>query len=337
MTPSRTLTVRSPEDVLALVVSVLGFQPADSVVMVTRTATASFHARADLPVATEGVGAVAEHLADAAVMNHAQEAILVTYSGDPVIADGMTDELTARLAERGIAVDLTFREYDGRWYHSGGARHPADCSTTTAGTAYDLASHPFILESRYLDREIYRDRAGLRASLRGPVALVADTQLALLDVARHFLQRGLGEAREEDPELHEQEVAETEWALGRILDATAFSAEEIARLVLALGIREIRDSLWLAMDRATADHWCRRLKEVVRATPDDLVAEPSGLLAFASWLAGDGALAWCAVDLAREAEPDHTLASLVAQALESAVPPSAWEAPTLGTAGPGET
>jgi len=266
-------------------------------------------------------------------MNHAREAILVTYSGDPVIADGMTDELTARLVERGIAVDLTFREYDGRWYHSGAAPHP-DCSPATAGTAYDLAAHPFILESRYLDREIYRDRAGLRASLRGPVALVAATELALLDVARRVLEQGPGEGREEDPDLHEQEVAETEWALGRIPEATAFSAEEVARLVLGLGIREIRDALWLAMDRATADHWCRRLKEVVRATPDDLVAEPSGLLAFASWLAGDGALAWCAVDLAREAEPDHTLASLVAQALESAVPPSAWEAPTLGTTGP---
>ena len=50
--------------------------------------------------------------------------------------------------------------------------------------------------------------------------------------------------------------------------------------------------------------------------------------------AGDGALAWCAVDRGREVDPDHSLAGLVADLLEGAVPPTAWErrASGLGSA-----
>jgi hypothetical protein len=56
------------------------------------------------------------------------------------------------------------------------------------------------------------------------------------------------------------------------------------------------------------------------------------VLAFAAWLAGDGALAWCAVDRCQAVEPDHSLAGLVAQLLESATSPDDWEVlrPRLG-------
>jgi hypothetical protein len=65
-------------------------------------------------------------------------------------------------------------------------------------------------------------------------------------------------------------------------------------------------------------------RELVRRTPEELAAPVAGLLAFAAWLSGDGALAWCAVERALRADPDHTLARLVGRALEGAVPPSAW-------------
>ena len=56
------------------------------------------------------------------------------------------------------------------------------------------------------------------------------------------------------------------------------------------------------------------------------------MLAFAAWLAGDGALAWCAVDRCRESAPTHSLAALVAQLLDSAMSPDRWEVlrPELG-------
>jgi hypothetical protein len=63
----------------------------------------------------------------------------------------------------------------------------------------------------------------------------------------------------------------------------------------------------------------------VRACPDELVASAAGVLAFAAWLSGHGALAWCAVDRALAADPRNTLARLVADMLDAALPPARWE------------
>ena len=63
----------------------------------------------------------------------------------------------------------------------------------------------------------------------------------------------------------------------------------------------------------------------MRRAPLEVLAPPATLLAFAAWLAGDGALAWCALDRAREADPDYSMAALVERALTCAVPPSTWE------------
>ena len=66
-------------------------------------------------------------------------------------------------------------------------------------------------------------------------------------------------------------------------------------------------------------------RDVVRRAPAELRADPAALLGFAAWLSGHGALAWCAVELAQESDPDHGLAALLTTALSAAVPPTAWE------------
>lgn len=329
MTTPRTLTVRSPEDVLALVVSVLGFQPAESVVMVTRTASASFHARADLPSVTYGpdqidaIDELAEHLAGAAATNRAQEAIVVTYCADSSLAGAVTSALVASLARRGIGVEMTLREHAGRWYATGEtAGGTGERTGEREGTEYDLRVHPFVLESHFLDREIYRDRDELASSLRGTAEQVARTERELAGAAARLSSPG------DSGGLSDEDVAgEVGWIRDRVADDAPLSSGEVARIAVVLGVRDVRDGVWMGMSRAGAARWRRRLKEAVRSTPPDLVVEPAALLAFASWLAGDGALAWCAVDLARSGDPEHTLASLVAQALEAAIPPDVWDGP----------
>jgi len=59
--------------------------------------------------------------------------------------------------------------------------------------------------------------------------------------------------------------------------------------------------------------------------PQHVRAAPAALLGFAAWLAGNGALAWCAVDVAEEAEPGYPLAALLASTLAGAVPPAVWQ------------
>ncbi len=60
------------------------------------------------------------------------------------------------------------------------------------------------------------------------------------------------------------------------------------------------------------------------AAPPSCSPHRPSLLAFAAWLAGDGALAWCALDRCALADPDYRMAGLVAHTLEHALPPSAW-------------
>src|SRR5260370_9284211 len=67
--------------------------------------------------------------------------------------------------------------------------------------------------------------------------------------------------------------------------------------------------------------------DLVRRLPADCVAPPAALLAFTAWQAGDGALASVAIERALEADPDYSMALLVADALHAGLPPSAPRLP----------
>ena len=97
-----------------------------------------------------------------------------------------------------------------------------------------------------------------------------------------------------------------------------------ARLLVALRDRGARDAVLDAVDREAADQRLTLWSCLVRAAPNDLLAPVASVLAFHAWLAGDGALAWCALERAAEGEPSCSLADVVAEALEQALPPSLW-------------
>jgi hypothetical protein len=48
------------------------------------------------------------------------------------------------------------------------------------------------------------------------------------------------------------------------------------------------------------------------------------MAAFASWLSGDGAKAWCALDQV-PTDQNYPMATVVAEALHGGLPPSEWE------------
>jgi len=108
------------------------------------------------------------------------------------------------------------------------------------------------------------------------------------------------------------------------LEAGRFKPVELARVLLGLLDAEGRDAAWAAMSRDVATPHVRLWTDAVQRAPDDLVAAPAAVLGLAAWLAGHGALAWCAVDRCQAVDPGNTLAQLVAEMLTHAVPPSAW-------------
>ncbi len=149
------------------------------------------------------------------------------------------------------------------------------------------------------------------------------------DAMRRFhaaARRPLGPA--DDAGARHHLVAEGHWVRDRVRRYLAtgepLDAQEAGRMAVAMVNIEVRDVAWAEMDHDNADQHVELWRDLVRRVPLDLLAGPAALLGFAAWLSGNGALAWCAVDRCREAEPDYRLAGLIASTLMQAVPPSTW-------------
>jgi hypothetical protein len=162
----------------------------------------------------------------------------------------------------------------------------------------------------------FRDRAELADSL-SPVDLGVVEEVEAAHAALPPL-----------PEVGQELLLESLWLMelvrALVEQPRVPEVEAVARFLRVLRHRDVRDLVWCDITRNSAEAHVALWREVVRRSPDELVAPAAGLLAFASWLAGDGALAWCAVDRCLCADPDHVLGQLVGQALSSALPPSTW-------------
>jgi hypothetical protein len=329
MTNTRTFTAKSPADLLALVPCVLGFHPEDSLVMLTLGDAADhFHARIDLPRDADDLAEVVGSLHQVVTRHRVRRVVLVAYSEDQCVALELSDRLRGALEVDGVTVVEAIRADGERWYSLTGCT--GSCCPVE-GTPYDLGSHPFTAQSVLDGQVTLGSRQELADSLIGTdpdavdeVETAADQAMSRFTAAcRH----PLGPSDPEGARRHL--VQEGQWVAERVrrflADGLSLDADDAGRLLVALVAIEIRDVAWAEMTRANARRHVDLWRDLVRRTPRDLMAAPAGLLGFAAWLSGDGALAWCAVERCQEAEPDYRLAALLTDALAGAVPPSRWE------------
>ncbi len=103
--------------------------------------------------------------------------------------------------------------------------------------------------------------------------------------------------------------------------------DQIAWLSVALTDLRVRDDAWARMDPAYRDAHRRLWTDVVRRACPAYVPAPASLLAFTAWQAGDGALANIAIERALDADSAYSMALLLAEAIESGMPPSAARLP----------
>lgn len=328
MDPTTTRRISSPVDLLALVPCVLGFHPEDSLVLVVLAGEGTnLHARVDLPTTDEEADAVAASLLNAAWRVGGRQVALIAYSAHAEEAAEATRGLAAALACHDLDVVCTIRADGQRWYS-------LDCDEDCCpaqGWPYDLTTHAFTAQSVLDGQVTYTDRQALADSLVGTdpdrlevVASAADDALRRLEDAA---VRG-GGAQPDAEAARRHLVSEGAWVCDRLRrrleTGEPLDGPETGRLVVALIDIDVRDVAWASMSRDNAEAHVELWREVVRHAPEELSAAPAALLGFAAWLAGDGALAWCAVDRCRRADPDYRLAELVADALTLAVPPSSW-------------
>ena len=307
--------VRTTEDVIALVPHVLGFHPEESLVMLTFGAPAgSFHARVDLPRSLDATAEVVDLLAHAVRANAATTAMVVACSGDHPTAVRVVSVLLPALRRAGAEVVEVVRA-DGRCWWSLLDPEPVP-------HPYDVSAHPFAAEWVLAGEVVRESRQAVVDSLRGTGATDAQA-----------------EAVEEVISQRRDPCIEAAWLRDWLADRAArprdepvvAASEQDAARVLALVVdAEQRDVACVDLTRDRAPALCEVWSDLVRRAPDALVAGPAGLLALTAWLAGDGALAWCAVDRALAQDPDHPLARCVAAALQQAVPPSSWRPPGPG-------
>jgi Domain of unknown function (DUF4192) len=297
-TPSTTLQARTPEDVLAAVPVVLGFEPDDSVVMLTFGGTETFHARVDLPPPSEVDDAVAQ-LLEPALLHSAARVLFVVYADDGRAARLVMRRLRGAFGRAGIDVVEVLRVHRGRWFAPGRPGAPLD------GVPYDVGDHRFRAQAVVEGIVVHRSRGELEQLLEGRADAMAEVGRAV--------RRALPSPPDEIADLVDLRV-----------DAGRFGTPELARVLLGLQEQRGRDAALTAMSRDAAVQHVRLWTDAVQRAPAELVAAPAAVLALAAWLAGHGALAWCAVDRSRAADPDLSLTGLVADLLTRALPPSAW-------------
>lgn len=297
---------RTPEDVLATVPLVLGFEPEDSLVLLTFGATQPFHARVDLPREPEHVRSVCDQLVWPSLQHRVARVLLVAYTSDRSWGGEVLRAVAACFESQGIDVVACLRADADRWWSVGSE---PSCEEDGPGTPYDAAGHAFRARAVLEGRVTLPDRATLAASVAPrPDGPTPD----LLDALRH--------ADPPDP-------AAFEALLDVLLDTgDRPDDEQVADLLVAVRLGRYRDRVARRLGRDTARAHVALWSEVVRRAPESHVADAAGVLALAAWVAGDGALAWCAVDRARAVDPEHTLCGLVSGLLEAAVPPREWEA-----------
>ncbi|PVG83678.1 hypothetical protein DDE18_04960 [Nocardioides gansuensis] len=300
--PTRLLA-RTPEDIVAFAPVALGFTPATSAVMITVGQDQTFHARVDLPDDVDGAEEVVDALLGPAQRHEVRQVLFVVYDDDTAVADEVAWALHDGFTAAGIEVVDVLRVHDGHWF----AVLPGRPRSAYAGTPFDTTSHPFVAQAVYEGKVVLGSREELRASLDPDPGAVAATEAALAGA------RPLSPAQV-------QRLVRHHTAAGTTCDP-----DELARLAVSLRDPALRDEAWGWVDRGWAREHLAFWRDAVRRVPEHTMPSVAAVLAFAAWLAGEGALAWCAVDRCREVQPGHSLARLVADMLTSAAPPRMWD------------
>ena len=317
--------ITGPADLLQAVPYLLGFRPAASLVLVgLASGRLLVTARMDLSDLAEPD--VLPHTLRAMVRGGTERIVAAIFddtAGAPFGRDGLPwrglgDELrgVCAAAGTGTRLDDLLLVCGGRWW-SLVCEEPACCPRE--GRLLPTVPSPFVAAATYEGIVALPSRAAL-----------ADTLTPLPDAEREALRPLLRTAERQVPaeaaeaerrryiRLRRRELLEAARAAGR--NAPALSDADVVRLGVALRATPVRDAVWTAGDASRVDG--RELwRELARRLPAPYDAAPAFLFGWASWRAGEGALAQVACERAIASDPRYSAADLLQAALSQAVDP----------------
>ena len=332
--PRVRVRVGSPLSLLAVVPGLLGFEPADSIVVLGTGQPSSevqLTLRYDLPgpAAPRAAAALADGVAGILAAQRIMTAAAVCYGADSVVTP-VADAVRARAAEAGITLTEVLRAERGR-YWSYVCSNPDCCPAD--GTPFDVSEHPVTRAFAAAGRRVLASRQELAATV-APVdgdlartmrAATRQAERQLGDQAGRKSRAGRWIARRRlVAAVGQPMVAE---AIGRCRTGDPISPDQAAWLVVALRELRVRDDAWARMLPEHNVAHTRLWTDLTRLAPPGYVCGPASLLAFVAWQAGDGALANVALDRALADDGRYSMARLLRRALDAGAPPSVARLP----------
>jgi len=333
-TAPQRVRVGSPLSLLAVVPGLLGFEPADSIVVIGTgqpAAEVQLTLRYDLPdpAAPRAAAAIARGVMNILTVQCITTAALVGYGAggavSPVVA-----ALQSRAAEAGIALTEVLRAERSR-YWSYVCSNPGCCPAD--GTPFDVTDHPIARAIAASGRRVLASRRELAATI---APADGDQATAMRSATRRAERQVTAGLRR--PAVVSQRVARRRLvaavgqpmiadAIGRYRAGDAVGPESAAWLTVVLRELRVRDDAWSRMlPECNAAH-TRLWADLTRLAQPGYVAAPASLLAFVAWQAGDGALANIALDRALADNRRYSMARLLRRALDSGAPPSVARLP----------
>jgi len=337
-----TVRISDPGEIVAAIPHLLGFRPAESVVLISLggasggrvglTIRADLPPRAHIPELARGLTrsirtdrpaavllAVVSEAGDEPLLGRARPA------GAPASADvdlphrRLVRRLISNLTNARVPVRDALLVRNGRWWSYECARRCCSpgAGTPLRGTVTELEVASVAAGTVVAgDREELRDRiapvGGLAwAATSGAVAHVAGERAARAE------ECGWPAVAEEARAQLAEAVAACRPGGG----AERLSDDVVAGVLWALFDPRVRDvgvELTLGPEAHAAETlWV----ECTRRAPSPLDAGPATLLAIGAWLRGDGAMANVALERALDSDPDYGLAQMLQGALFSCLPP----------------
>jgi hypothetical protein len=331
--PAERITLGSPEAILAAIPYLLGFYPAQSLVVLGlagRPGKVRVTFRYDLPDPADS--ALTAEIADHAVQVLGQQrlrlAVLAGYGPAGLVTPVLVTAMRW-LEANGIELREAIRAEGGR-YWCVLCEDPGCCSPD--GMPFDPCSHPAAAAMNQAGLEALPDRAALSRSLLPPAGSAERIRAATRRAEQRLVDLGTKHVHEGGEDPLQATVKAGQAALQRAIrryraGSAITSADELAWLAVLVADLRVRDDAWARMDPAQWEAHQRLWTDVVRGAATEYVAAPASLLAFTGWQSGRGALAMVAIDRALAARPGYSMAQLIADAVQAGLPPSAARLP----------
>lgn len=300
---SAILRVRDAADVVGIVPYLLGFQPRDSVVAVVIVdGQVIVCARFDVSLCLSPPGLTAR-LGPVLAQFPTSEIIVAGYGADRERITRAAEAMTERLGEHWV--DTVIVVGDRYWTYDELA--DAGCP----GTVYDLTSGPLATRAICAGLSVLADRSEVSRLLEAPEGE------ALVEARR--IRTGLAER------WSSEGVADRVTSAESLFGKPEPTTEQLIELGLLIGDHRVRDELWLALTRATAQTGVGRWSAVVRALPPEDSLPALCLAGIAAWLSGNGALLVDCLDRGLQICPSYSMLSILDDINSSVAPPATWD------------